>query len=219
MFGQQSTPSADTNYLVTNITETTDYRVVVMSGPCAEATSVPVTVVVEPTPEVVITNAKPTVICKDDVVSLNVTVSDVTAGTGGSDWTINYTVNGTAASFTGTGNGTFSELLGSIGVDTEVELVSIVSTGSNGMKCNNADLSDKFEIKVNDIPTATITSNTDSVCNNSTANVVINVDNVKVGESWTVSYNVGTTTGLTKTGVGPGTFTIVTPALTTGTYT
>ncbi|MDA8886830.1 PKD domain-containing protein, partial [Bacteroidia bacterium] len=115
------------------------------------------------------------------------------------------------------GNGSFTKSLGSIGINTEVELQSLISNGSSGMKCNNSSLSDKFEIKVNDVPTATIAGNTDSVCNGATGNVLITVDNVKTGEAWTVTYNVGTTTGLSKTGVGSGTFTITTPALTTGT--
>jgi hypothetical protein len=86
--------SASTPFSVTNIQATTDYRVIVKSGPCSEAASVAVTVVVEPVPMVSINNAKPTKVCENGSVVLSVGVTQVTAGTTGSDWTINYTVDG-----------------------------------------------------------------------------------------------------------------------------
>jgi gliding motility-associated-like protein len=209
--------SASNSFSYSNLTTDTRYRAVVKSGPCSEDISNVVTISIQPLPTVTITNSKPTVICKDDVVTLNYTVANVANGGSGTDWTLNYEVNGTSQSVNGSGNGTFSTSLGAIGINSTVELVSIVSRGSAGMQCENYNLTDKLEIKVNDIPQASITASDDSLCNGSTGNITLLIDNVKVGESWTVTYNVGSSTGLSKTGVGPGAFTLTTPVLTTGT--
>ena len=189
---------------------------IVQSGPCAEAASVPVSVTVEPVPTVVITNNKPTTICKGDAVTMVVDVDDVTNGGAGSDWTLNYTVNGTSFTSNGSGNASSHRVdLGNIEVGSTVRLVSLVTRGTNGMKCDNLSLTDQFTIIVNDNPTVTISDHTDSICTGSTADVDVVVDNVKVGENWTITYSMSNeSSNRTFSGSGPGSFVFTTPTQT-----
>lgn len=213
--------SASTPFSVTNIQATTDYRVIVKSGPCSEAASVAVTVVVEPVPMVTISNSKPTTICKGDAVTMNVRVVDVTNGGSGSDWTLNYTVNGTAFTSEGTGNpASHAVNLGNIHSGSVVKLVSLTQRGNaSNMKCENLALTDEFTIIVNDIPTVSIASHTDSICTGSTADVNVVVDNVKVGENWIIIYRMSNeASNRTFSGSGPGSYVFTTPVQTnTGT--
>jgi hypothetical protein len=78
-------------------------------------------------------------------------------------------------------------------------------------------LSDVGTVTVNALPSATHNNAPSSVCHNNTVDFTINIDNVVVGQGWSVNYRVNTpTTGstFTRSGSGPGIFTITTPIFT-----
>ena len=173
-----------------------------------------VTITIEPTPEVVINNTKPTLVCENGDVTLSVTVSNTTDGGSGSDWTINYTVDGTAMSFTGSGDGVFTDVISTITQDVEVELVSIVSNGANGMKCDNIALTDELQIDVIDLPAATINTVPAELCHGNNVSFSVDVSNVSATDNWSLVIQLDANTTETVSGTGSGTFNFTTAALT-----
>jgi hypothetical protein len=124
-----------------------------------------------------------------------------------------------AASFTGSGNGTFTTTISNISTDVEVELVSIVTRGADGMKCDNMVLTDKFEIKVIELPNATITSSPSELCTGSAVTYTANVTKVGSTENWAMVVQLANNATQTVTGTGSGSFTFTTSATVSNTGT
>jgi len=151
------TSNTDTSINVTNITQTTLYRVYVKSGTCSGAYSSSATVTVIPTPMVTVTSASK--ICPGDVATFTLHVSDV-AGTDG--WSVVYKRNGVTAGspIVGNGSGDFDfTVAGSTynGNPTliTVELVSITNTSHS---CANTALSSSASARVTPNPIAGFTA-------------------------------------------------------------
>jgi gliding motility-associated-like protein len=207
-------------YMYENLSVETRFRAIVKSGPCTEATSTDALIEIRELPEVSINNTDPTYVCYGGSITLSVDVTKVGAGSSGSDWTINYTINGVAASFDGSGNGTATTTISNITADAEIELVSIVSRGSAGMQCNNRDLSDKLEVKVIENPTASISSVESPVCHGETVDFKVEVSNVGTSENWSLVYKLGSGgSNRTLTGTGAGIFAFTTTDLVSNTGT
>ena len=195
--------TTDTFVTYNDLTLETEYRAVVQSGPCSADESAVTTISIQPLPTAVFTNAGPTTICAGDDVSLDITTTNTPSA-----WTLYYSVNGTPMTTSSS-----PITLDSVTVATTVELDSIVVTGG----CSSTLLNGTHQIKVNELPVVSISSSSDTICNGSMGTFTVVVDNVKSGQGWTLVYDEGTSTGLTKTGIGSGSFTVNTGILSTGT--
>ncbi|MCB9262117.1 MAG: gliding motility-associated C-terminal domain-containing protein [Flavobacteriales bacterium] len=142
---------------ITNINETTLYRVFVKSGTCSGAYSSVATVTVIPTPEATVTsNAK---VCPGDVATFTLHVTDVPAGNG---WSVVYKRNGVLVGtpVTGTGSGDFNFTVAGMAYAGNptfitVELVSITNTTFG---CVNNTLKSTATAKVTPNPVASFTA-------------------------------------------------------------
>ena len=75
-------------------------------------------------------------------------------------------------------------------------------------------MNDVYTINVTENPTATITSAVSPICEGSTSDVTINVDDVLTGEQWRVDYTIDGVTTTSAANFGSGSFTLTTNALT-----
>lgn len=192
--------TADT-LVFSNLTVKTWYRVIVMNGVCAEATSTVKAVDIQELPTVTINN--PSIdICSGEEADISLTIGNATST---STWTIDYEENGTAGSYT-TGTGTSETItFGPYTSTTTIEITGITLT--NGLGCANT-ISETAVVTVTPNPTATITSVPDSLCEGDVLTYTVTVDDVATGTNWELDYEVDGTAGPTKKGKGAGTFTV-----------
>jgi gliding motility-associated-like protein len=142
-----------TSVTITNIEETTLYRVFVKSGTCTGAYSTEAEVTVIPTPMATVTsNAR---VCPGDVATFTLTVTDVPST---DDWEVTYLRNGvlSTTTVTGTGSGDFNFTVAGSAYNGNptfitVELVSIENT-THG--CLNNDLTSSAQARVTPNPVA-----------------------------------------------------------------
>jgi len=175
------TSNNTTTLSVTNLTQTTVYRVYVQSGPCAGAYTNTVTVTVIPEPNATVTsNAK---VCPGEAATFTVHVTDVASTDG---WSVVYRRNGVAQSpITGTGPGDFdftvpgSAYMGNPTLIT-VDLVSITNTTYG---CTNSSLSSSASAKVTPNPVAAFTA-----ANSCEDTVVTFVNNSSIPEGTITTY-------------------------------
>ena len=183
-----------------NLTVTTQYRAVVKSGVCPEATSTATTITVRPLPTVSI-NAG-TSICAGSTANLTLTV----ANTFGSNWTVTYKEGTTTRTINGVGDGNSTLTTQILNTTTDVDLISITQTSGTPLCSNSA--SGIATVVVNPNPIATI-SGTQTICQGSTATYSIDVSNVPTGQAWIANV---TENGVARniTGTGSGTFSFTT---------
>ncbi|MFM9944909.1 MAG: PKD domain-containing protein [Bacteroidia bacterium] len=188
-----------------NITQTTMYRAFVMNGVCNGANSTATTITVNELPMATVNNAT---ICAGNTASLSVVVTN----TFGQSWTLSFVEGSTARTLTGTGDGTFTLTTNVLTATTTVSLKSMqISTGT--VLCSNT-LSGVGVVTVNDLPTATHDSAPSTVCDGSPVDFTVNVNDVVAGQSWTINYRINSGSTNTKSGTGPGNFTITSPNFT-----
>jgi len=123
-----------------------------------------------------------------------------------------------ARTLTGTGDGTFTFTSSStFSSNTVISLQDIATTA--GVTCGPNTQSGDVTFTVTPRPSVTLNSVTTPVCQGTStfATFQITTSNIASGVGFSVTYNVGSTTGLTYTNTGSGTFTVAasTPALTT----
>jgi gliding motility-associated-like protein len=194
--------STSTTYSYSNITKTTIYRVLVMSGVCAQQYSSTVTVVVNELPVATITGSK--TICEGSSTTLSYTVSNVSST---QTWEITYLEGSTTKTITGTGSGTFTLTTGTITQTTDFTLQSIEITSGAPLCTNNSLVNNATAtITTVDNPTATITNYPKNVCLGDNPSISVLIGKVKSTESWLLVYKVNSGSNQTTTGVGSGTF-------------
>jgi gliding motility-associated-like protein len=185
-----------------NITQTTVYRAFVQSGVCSGANSGTVTITVNELPTATVTN---TTICASNTANLSVTVGN----TYGQSWTLTFAEGSTTRTLTGTGDGTFTLTTNVLTATTVVSLKSIqISTGS--VLCSNT-LTGVGVVTVNALPTVSHDTAPQTVCDGSPVDFTVNINDVVAGQSWTVNYKINSGATNTKSGTGPGNFTITSP--------
>ena len=185
-----------------NITQTTVYRAVVMNGVCLSANSTSVTITVNELPTASVTS---TTICAGTTAGLTVTVGN----TYGASWTLTFVEGSTTRTLSGTGNGSFTLTTNVLTSTTTIALKSIVIT-TGTVTCSNT-LTGVGTVTVNDLPTVTHNTMPASVCDGSPVDFTVSVSDVGTSQNWTVSYNIAGGGTITRSGTGPGVFTITTP--------
>jgi gliding motility-associated-like protein len=196
------------SYSYSNITQTTRYRAFVQSGVCTGAFSTSITITVNELPTATVNNVT---ICAGNTASLTVSIGN----TFGQSWTLTFVEGSTTRTLTGTGDGNFTLTTGVLNTTTTIALKSIQIT-SGTVLCSST-LSGVGVVTVNALPTATHNTAPSSVCDGSTVDFTVTIDNVLVGQSWTLNYRIGTGSTNTKSGTGPGIFTITSPVFTNAT--
>ena len=189
-------------YTYSNITQTTIFRAFVQSGVCTGANSGTVQITVNELPFATVNNMT---ICAGLTASLTVVVTN----TYGASWTLTYVEGSTTKTLTGTGDNSFTLTTGVLTATTTISLKSI-QIGSGTVLCSNT-LSGVGIVTVNDSPTATHDSAPSSVCDGSPVDFTVNVSDVVSGQGWTIVYKINSGSNNTKSGTGPGIFTITTP--------
>jgi len=188
-----------------NLTQTTLFRAVVQNGVCNSANSSSTTITINELPTASINN---TTICASNTASLSVVV----ANTYGQSWTLTFVEGSTTRTLTGTGDGTFTLTTNVLTSTTTISLKTIqISSGS--VLCSNT-LSGVGVVTVNALPTATHDSAPSSVCDGSPVDFTVNVNDVVAGQGWTINYKINSGSTNTKSGTGPGNFTITSPNFT-----
>ncbi|NUM31773.1 MAG: PKD domain-containing protein, partial [Bacteroidetes bacterium] len=127
----------------------------------------------------------------------------------GQSWTLTFVEGSTTRTLTGTGNDTFSLKTNVLYTTTTISLKSIVIT-TGTVTCSN-NLTGVGVVTVNALPTATHDSAPNDVCDGSPVDFSVNVDDVLVGQGWTINYTINSGSINTKSGTGPGIFTITSP--------
>ena len=185
-----------------NLTQTTLYRAFVQSGVCSGANSSSVTITVNELPTATVTN---TTICAGNAANLSVVVTN----TYGQSWSLTFVEGSTTRTLSGTGDGTFTLTTNVLTATTVVSLKSIqISSGS--VLCSNT-LTGVGVVTVNALPTASHDSAPSSVCDGSPVDFTVNVDDVVAGQGWTINYRINSGSINTRSGTGPGNFSITTP--------
>jgi gliding motility-associated-like protein len=201
----------NTTLNVINLLETTSYRAIYKSGVCDTAHSNVVTIEIRELPLATISGS--TSICSGDSTDLTVTVTNVGST---QDWTIEYLVGTQIAYMTGNGGGTFTLKVGNFITTSDVTLREI-STTSGIPTCTNDKLTNKATatVNINQRPYASLNSVNTPVCQQSVSTFTVTVSNVRSSDNWTLTYDVDDAVfSATKSGTGPGTYTITTPTLT-----
>ena len=201
-----STWSAITNtnvtYSYSNITQTTIFRAFVQSGVCSGANSGTVQITVNELPFATVNNAT---ICANSTANLSVVVTN----TYGQSWTLTFAEGSTTRTLTGTGDGTFTLTTNVLNSTTTISLKSI-QIGSGTVLCSNT-LSGVGVVTVNSLPVVSHDTAPSSVCDGSPVDFTIDIDAVGATEAWTVTYKINSGSNNTKSGTGPGVFTVTTP--------
>jgi gliding motility-associated-like protein len=194
---------------IINLQETSYYRAIYKSGRCDTAISNVIEIVVRELP--LATIAGSATVCSGDSTTLNITVSNVGST---QTWVITYLEGTVTKTTTGVGAGSFNLKVGNFLTNTDITMQKIV-TVSGTPQCINDKLTNnaKATVVVNQRPFASIDTVSTRICQNSKGLITASVSNVRSNDSWTLTYNVGTSTGLTYSNVGPGTFNITTPTL------
>ncbi len=194
---------------IINLQETSYYRAIYKNGRCDTAISNVIEIVVRELPVATISGSA--TICAGDSTDLTINVTNVASG---QKWVVTYLEGVTTKTVEGLGSGSFTLKVGNFITNTDVTLQQI-KTVTMTPQCTNNNLTNNATatVFVNQRPYATIDTVSTRICQNSKGSVVVSVSNVRSNDSWTLTYTVGTSSGLTFTGVGPGTFTITTPTL------
>ena len=196
--------STSSSLTYNNITLTTRYRAVVQSGVCATANSGTLNIIVRDLPMATVNNVT---ICARNRANLTVSVSN----TFGKPWSLTFAEGSTTRTLTGTGDGNFTLQTNVLFTTTTISLKSIVIT-SGTVLCSNTGLTGVGVVTVNPLPAASHDNAPTSVCDGSTVDFTVNVDNVVTGQNWLINYRINPTGSInTKTGTGPGNFTITSP--------
>lgn len=202
--------NTSSSYSYSNLNQTTRIRAIVQSGLCASLASRDTAIIVRDLPFATINN---TTICAGNTASLTVTVSN----TFGKGWTLTFVEGSTTRTLTGSGDGNFTLTTGILNTTTTISLKSIqLTTGK--VLCANT-LSGLGVVTVNALPTATHDTAPSSVCDGSTVDFSVNVDDVLAGQSWTLNYRINGGSINTRSGTGPGNFTVTSPVFTNATNT
>ncbi len=146
---------------ITNITQTTIYRVLVQSGTCTPAYSTEATVNVIPTPKAIVTSIDE--VCPGEDATFTLTVSDVPTS---DDWILYYKLNGASGSayqVSGTGSGVFNFSVDGSAytgnptfITVELESIRNIPHG-----CTNNNLNSSAQAKVTPNPLASFTAPSD----------------------------------------------------------
>lgn len=188
------------SHTFTNLTRRTWFRVEVKNGACDAVFSTAKLVDVQALPTVTITNPTQD-ICSGSSTTITVNVGNVPSN---ATWTLSYTDNGTAMTYSGSGtSGTIN--LGPYTKTTQIVLTHIAVT--NGLGCENT-LSGTATITVIPNPTATIDSAPDSLCEDDLISFKVAVDDVATGVAWELDYTIDGVAAATVTGTGSGIFSV-----------
>ena len=197
--------NTNTSLSYSNLTQTTIFRAFVMSGVCTGAFSATTTITVNELPMATINDAT---ICAGNSANLSVVVTN----TFGASWTLTFSEGSTTRQLTGTGNGTFTLTTNVLTATTTISLKSIqITTGT--VLCSNT-LTGVGVVTVNALPTATHDTAPSTVCDGSPVDFTVNVNDVVAGQGWTIVYKINSGSNNTKSGTGPGNFTITSPNFT-----
>ena len=192
--------NTSTSHTFTNLTRRTWFRVEVKNGACDAVFSAAKLVDVQALPTVTITNPTQD-ICSGSSTTITVNVANVPSN---ATWTLSYTDNGTAMTYSGSGtSGTIN--LGPYTKTTQIVLTHIEVT--NGLGCENS-LSETATITVIPNPTATIDSAPDSLCEDDLISFKVAVDDVATGVAWELDYTIDGVAAATVTGTGSGVFSV-----------
>jgi hypothetical protein len=199
-----------------NLTSTRLYRVWTKNSACSEIVSTNVvTITINELPKATISiNSGNNPICANTKGTYTVTTSN----TYGQAWSLNVIEGSTSRTLNGTGDVTVDfETSAILSSNTTVALVSIATNGAPS--CGPNTISGNVTFTVTPRPLVTLNNVTTPVCQGAStfATFQITTSNIAAGVGFAVTYSVGTTTGLTFTNTGSGTFTVTTstPALNT----
>ena len=198
---------------VTNIVNTTKYRVVVKNGACSELASASVTATVQELPVASVSGSS--TICAfasgsihTGVTTVPVTVTNVVAGQRSLLKYLEGTTSKGLTIFGTSGTITTSALT----TNTDISLVSIQSFDSVALTatgCSNGTLTSTVTINVNPLPTVSLNSVGGPICSGSTTTYSITVSNVASTQGWSVSGTINDGTAVVAlsgvSGTGSGT--------------
>lgn len=196
--------NTNSTYTYSNLTKTTQYRVIVKSGACNTEYSSVVTITVNELPVASIVSVGANNICEGSSTFVAINVTNVGAGM---DWELTYLQGSSVKTLTGNGPGADTIWTGTLSTNTDISFQSIKIT-SGSPQCSNSSFTNNYSttIRVIDNPTATITKFPTDICKGETPTVSILVDDVLSSEAWTVIYKVNNGSNISSTGVGSGTF-------------
>jgi gliding motility-associated-like protein len=144
--------NTNTSQSFNNLTATTQFRALVQSGTCASAYSGTQTITVNPLPVATISGDNS--VCTGSTSIISFTVSNVGAS---DNWSVAYTVNAVAATFTGTGPGTFNYTTPAMTYPPASVVYSLINITNTTTTCSNA-ANGKATIQVNPRPVVVFTS-------------------------------------------------------------
>ena len=198
--------NTSTTYNYTNLTSTTQYRVIVKSGACNSEYSSVVTITVNELPVAAIVAVGASSICEGSSTFVAINVTNVDAGM---DWDLKYLQGSSVKTLSGNGPGADTIWTGTLSSTTDITLQSLTIT-SGSPQCANSNLTNQYTttITILDNPTATFKTYPANICKGETPTVTVDVDDVLSTEGWTIIYKVNNGSNISSTGVGSGVFTL-----------
>ena len=192
-----------------NLIDTTEFRAVYQSGVCATDASASVTATPKALPYAEITKLVDDSICAGTTGDFEITVDYVDVG---SDFTVYFSEGtvGNSESFTQNASGVHTITSGVLTSKTLIQLTAIVvtNTGSGSIPACSNTLTSNGTITVVDLPFASVTAGSDTICQGDPITFTVTVTNVLATDNWRLIYKLeGDDDTLTGTGAGSVTLT------------
>lgn len=200
------------------LTQTTMFRAVIENAPCSgQAFSNPVTIVILSTdPNASFVNL-PSSLKYCASATNTVTVNYGVTGTNGYNWTLTLLEGDSTHTITGTGDDTlsFTTTAGTMLESFNITLVKLVISSGSFSCTKNLDNTGIANFTIIDLPTVTLNSVTDQVCDGDRVTMSVTVGQIKASQSWELNYTINGVS-MDTTGTGPGTFTFQIPYTVSG---